>query len=122
MKVTKEFLRNNPNYIFVFGDNQIHKGYKGAASLRDEPNSYGFITKKKPSFKDDAYFKPEEYHPIFLEELQKLELRIRSSVGTVWFISPIGSGLANKYNIWEKVIKKELEKLSEKYQNVRLLW
>lgn len=45
--VTKQFLDNNPNAIFVFGDNLLRVGYGGAAILRDHPQTYGFITKKK---------------------------------------------------------------------------
>lgn len=44
--VTKEFLDQNPNAVFIFGDNRRRLGYGGAASLRDHPQTYGFITKK----------------------------------------------------------------------------
>lgn len=122
MEITKEFLRNNPNYIFVFGDNTLRKGKAGAAKLRDEPNTYGFITKKFPSNRDNAFFTIESYKPIFQEELFKLEMEIRKSQGVVWLLSACGSGLANKYKIWENIIHPEFERLERTYQNVRLLF
>jgi len=52
--MTKEYLRAHPEVIFVFGDNLIHRGKGGAAKLRDEPNTYGFITKKYPNNIDSS--------------------------------------------------------------------
>ena len=56
MIITKEYLRNNLNNMFVFGDNLLRRGYAGAASLRDEPNAYGFITKKAPNNDDKSFY------------------------------------------------------------------
>lgn len=122
MLITKEYLQRNPNHIFVFGDNFLRKGFAGAALLRKEPNTYGFVTKKYPSNEDKSFFKPEEYREIFLKELQKLELEIKKTPNNLWLISPIGSGLANKYNIWEKIIKPEVTKLTDRHNNIRLLF
>ena len=122
MLITKEYLQKNPNHIFVFGDNLLRKGFAGAAILRNEPNTYGFITKKYPSNDDKSFFKPEEYKEFFLKELQKLELEIKKTPNNLWLISSIGSGLANKYNIWEKIIKHDIIKLTERYNNVRILF
>lgn len=122
MKITRNYLQNNPNHIFVFGDNTLRKGKAGAAELRNEPNTYGFITKKFPSNKDNAFFLPTTYEPIFREELFKLEMEIRKSQGVVWLLSPCGSGLANKHGIWEKIIRPEFERLGRDYENVRLLF
>jgi hypothetical protein len=35
MYITKKYLENHPNHIFVFGDNSLRQGKGGAASLRD---------------------------------------------------------------------------------------
>jgi len=122
MLITKEYLRKNPNTIFVYGDNRLRKGFAGAAMFRSEPNTYGFITKKYPNNNDDSFYKPEEYRKVFEKELSKLEFEIRKSPNTLWLISQLGSGLANKFNIWEEVIKKELSKISDRHHNVRLLF
>ncbi len=119
--ISKKYLRDNPDHIFVFGDNKIRRGKKGAAFLRDEPNSYGFITKKIPSYKFDSYYKPKEYKVVFKREILYLKLEIESNPSQTFLITELGSGLANKYKIWEKVIKPGLEEL-RRYSNVVFLW
>lgn len=119
--VSTRYLRENPDHIFVFGDNTIHKGKKGAARHRDEPNSIGFVTKKFPSYDKDAYYKPREYKHVFDKELSKLMNHIESNPKLTFLISRLGSGLANKHKIWEKVICEGLEVL-RKYPNVKFLY
>lgn len=121
MLITKEYLRANPKHIFVFGDNLLRKGYGGAAALRDEPNAYGFITKKAPSNNDKSFYKSEEYKSIFNMELRKLQRYILDCRNYNWLISKIGAGLANKYNIWEKVIEPDIQVL-KKSTNVKFLF
>ncbi|MFW6247319.1 MAG: hypothetical protein ACOC22_04075 [bacterium] len=65
--ITRKYLKENPEHIFVFGDNLLRKGYGGAAKLRDLPNTYGFITKKYPDNKDESFYTPDEYM-IFIKE------------------------------------------------------
>lgn len=119
--ITKEYLKNHPNEIFVFGDNVDRIGLGGAAILRNESNSYGFITKKHPNNDDDSFFTPKEYKPIFKSELNKLIFIISFNKDKIFLISKLGAGLANKYNIFEEVISKNIRVL-EKYNNVKFLW
>lgn len=119
--IGSKFLRENPNHIFVFGDNKLRKGKKGAAIHRDEPNSYGFITKKYPSLKPDAYYKPREYKVVFDKEISKMMDYIENNPHLTFMISQLGSGLANRYHIWEKVIHDGLKCL-QKYPNVVFLF
>jgi len=121
MKITKEYLRNNPIHIFVFGDNTLRKGKGEAAKLRDETNTYGFITKKYPNNQDDSFYKPEEYQNIFDIEFQKLEQEIIDNTDKLFLISKLGGGLANKYHIFEKIIHPRLQKLKI-YSNVMFLY
>jgi len=121
MKITKSYLRNNPNHIFVFGDNLKRKGYGGAAKLRDESNTYGFITKKAPNNNDESFYKPEEYKEKFEVELKRLIKDIENNPDKIYLISQFGSGLANKYGIFQKVIKPGLTYL-KKYNNVKFLY
>lgn len=102
--ITAKFLRENPNVVFVFGDNLIHKGKGGAAKLRDEPNAYGFITKKYPNNQDSSFFTPGDYWHTFLGELSNLHREILMHPDRTYVISKIGAGLANKYGIYEKII------------------
>jgi len=46
MIITAQYLKENPDHIFVFGDNTVRKGFGGAAKFRDFPNTYGFVTLK----------------------------------------------------------------------------
>ena len=54
-------LKENPNKVYLFGDNLLRKGKGGQAIIRDEDNAFGIPTKKKPSTSDDAYFTDNEY-------------------------------------------------------------
>lgn len=122
MNITREFLMQNTNVIFVFGDNLKRVGTGGAAALRDLPNTYGFITKKEPSFNDAAYYRPEEYIKVYQREIDQLKAIIRTSPGKIWYISKLGSGLANKYHIWEEVISKRIKSDLKDYVNIVYLW
>ena len=122
MNVTREYLEANPDKIFVFGDNLTRKGHGGAAALRDCENTYGFVTKKIPSNIDSAFYSVEEYEPVFKKELEKLEVFIQENPDKEFLISKLGSGLANKYLIFENVIYERLVELETKYDNVTLLF
>lgn len=121
MNVTKSYLRQNPNHIFVFGDNLKRKGYGGAAKLRDEPNTFGFITKKAPNNSDGSFYQPEEYREKFEVELRRLKKEIERNPDKTFLISKLGGGLANKYKIFQKVIKPGLKELKQ-YENVQFLY
>ena len=99
--VDKEFLRKNPNCIFVFGDNLERRGKGGAAILRDEPNTYGFITKKEPLGIDTAFFKPDEYQAVYEGEIVKLKKECIRNPSKCYMISKVGAGLANRFGIFE---------------------
>jgi len=121
MFITREYLRENPDHVFVFGDNKLRTGKGGAASLRDEPNTYGFITKKYPNNNAGSFFTPIVYIPVFHEELNKLEREIITNDDKIFLISKLGAGLANRHKIWEEVIRKGLLRLHA-HNNVQLLW
>ena len=56
--IRREDLRENPDKIFLFGDNTIHVGYGGqAGEMRDEPNAIGIPTLKEPGvfFNDNEF-------------------------------------------------------------------
>ena len=109
--ITAEFLKKNPDVIFVFGDNLVRAGKGGAAKLRDEPNTYGFLTKKYPNNKDSSFFHPKEYKKVFYREFLFLIKKIKKNPEKTYIIPKLGSGLANRYFIYEKIIQPNLEKL-----------
>ena len=122
MNITREYLRSHPKEIFVYGDNLKRRGNKGAAELRDEPNTYGFITKKYPSGCDDAFYKPGEYRQIFDMELCRLRMVIMGNPDTTYLISKLGAGLANRFGIFETVIEPKIKTELECLPNVKFLW
>ena len=58
---TIKIVRNNPNCLFVFGDNDIEYGKGGQAIIRDEPNTMGIPTKKYPDNKESSFYSDSEY-------------------------------------------------------------
>lgn len=122
IKITQEFLDTNPNAYFIFGDNLERWGHGGAARLRDHPHAIGFITKKFPDNKDSSFYKPEEYSSVFFEELEKLKRVVETRPDKTFYVSQLGGGLANKYFIWQKLIRHNLVKVLEKYKNVVFCW
>jgi len=121
-EITSDYLREHPDHIFVFGDNRLRQGHGGAAALRDHPNTYGFITKKLPNNEDSSFYTVEEYLPVLLAELWNLNRFIELNPDKTFLISKLGSGLANKYGIWEKLICKRLKSRFSGLPNVRFLW
>lgn len=114
--ITPEWLQQHPEYIFVFGDNLKRFGKGGAAVCRDEPNAYGFITKKYPSNRDDSFYRPTEYEEVFRSEFIKLQQHIIDNPDKIYLISRLGAGLANKYGIYDKVIKGRLIDLANHHK------
>jgi len=112
--ITKEFLDKHPEAIFVFGDNLYRAGHGGAAILREHPQSYGFITKRKPTNNDDAFYDKKSYSCILCSEMRSLKRHITTHQDKTYYISPLGSGLANKHNIWS-IIKPVFEELKKEY-------
>ena len=120
-KITNKYLQENRNHIFVFGDNTDKRGKAGAAALRTEPNTYGFITKKHPNNFDSSFYHPDEYIHVFNQQLSLLIVEIENNPDKTYLISKLGAGLANRYNIWENIIRKGLGHLRH-YKNVEFLY
>ena len=53
---TVDDVRNNPNKLFVYGDNNIKIGRGGQAIIRDEGNTIGIPTKKLPNNDSKSYY------------------------------------------------------------------
>jgi hypothetical protein len=120
--VTEEFLNKDPNAFFVFGDNLESKGTGGAAKLRHHPRAIGFLTKKHPDHQPKSCYTPDEYSKVFFKLLAQLKEHVTKNPSRKFYISKLGAGLANRYMIWELVIKHNLiEELGE-YDNVVFCW
>lgn len=119
--ISENDLDRNPDWIFVFGDNLIRRGTGGAARLRHHPQSYGFVTKKYPDWADASFYTPGEYLPVFEKECAKLVKMIEDNPNKMFIISKLGSNLANKFGIYEAIIRDRLKNLKETYGNVVLM-
>lgn len=61
--ISREYVRANPDKLFLFGDNLERRGFGGqAAAMRGEPNVIGIPTKKSPTYADAAYFTDREFN------------------------------------------------------------
>lgn len=121
--IDRAYLFDNPDHIFVFGDNTVRKGKGGAAALRDMPNTHGFITKKFPSNKSESFYTVEEYKDVFDVELINLERAIKADPSKTFIMSKVGAGLANKHGIWENVIRPLMKiRLRAYAEQIEYLW
>ena len=78
--ITKEMMRDNSHWLFIFGDNASRSGYGGQAKvMRDESNSIGIITKRKPTMNEDAFLLDEDVK-YFIKKNR------RTFVGLLFFI------------------------------------
>lgn len=88
--------RENPDKIYVFGDNLIGKGKRGQAVIRDEPNAFGIPTKRLPCLdRDTCFFSDKEDEFIALTQtLGKLwALKVKGHT-LVFPSNGLGTGLA----------------------------
>lgn len=122
IEVTEEFLNTNPSAYFVFGDNNQRQGLGGAAKLRHHPKAIGFVTKKAPNNEITSFYKPDEYAPLFFDQLRQLEEHVKNNQHHTFYISKLGAGLANRHRIWELVIRHNLIADLENYNNVVFCW
>lgn len=60
--IRREDLRNNPDWIYVFGDNFKRVGLGGqAGEMRGEPNAIGIATKHAPGMQDSDFFHDDQF-------------------------------------------------------------
>lgn len=120
--ITKKFLDENPDYFFIFGDNLDRRGTGGAAVLRFHPQSIGFITKKHPTYKDEDFYHPDEYRAVYLQEIALLHTKMAVNPTKKFLISMVGAGLANRFKIFDEVIKPNIKIDLGQLQNAVFLW
>ncbi len=96
--ISRADLQDNPDKIYVFGDNVERYGYGGQAKeMRGEPNAFGIPTKWAPSMSDDAYFSDRQYNDIVIIldlHFQKLRSHIENGTSVVFPTDGIGTGLS----------------------------
>lgn len=78
--VTKKFsvdiCKKNSKVLFIYGDNQIHEGNGGTATIRGERNAIGISSKKLPSMLEEAFYTDDEYDEnikFFEKDLERIK-------------------------------------------------
>ena len=107
IKISKQYYsveecENNPDHIYVFGDNDIEKGMGGQAIIRNCVNSFGIPTKHLPSmiesddYIDNAFYSDHPYnYANLLEKIIRLHRLNHSRIGTIVFpYDGLGTGLS----------------------------
>ena len=64
----------------------------------------------------------ENMSQIFFEELEKLKKIVKLRPDKTFYVSQIGGGLANKFRIWELLIRDNLVRSLENFSNVVFCW
>ena len=115
-----EDCNNNPDKIYVFGDNLIHKGKGGQAIIRDCRNTYGIPTKRAPSMNSNAFFSDrfDEYEAI-KAKIEKLIIldHCKTDITFVFPTAGLGTGLA-KMNQTSPKLFKYMNKMLHKFFGV----
>lgn len=105
--ITRNQLKEQPDTLFVFGDNMQRRGYGGQAKqMRGEPNAIGIPTKMIPSMHPNAFLTDQHYDQ-WLREAQKDIDRLISHKGPiVWPMDGIGTGLAKLDQTAPRIFKR----------------
>jgi len=96
--ITREFIQRNHHILFVFGDNDIRKGFGGMAKdFRGEPNSLGVRTKKFPGLDKSHFYTDDEYSINTRKILADINDIINKSINYqyIYFPKQIGLGKAH---------------------------
>lgn len=97
---TETLLKNNPNKIYIFGDNLLRYGTGGQATIRFEENSRGIVTKKEPKNNPGSFFTDDDYDEFEYHVKRDIKhILNESDKYTIVFPKDgIGTGLANLKN------------------------
>lgn len=97
-RITRKDLQDNPQALFVFGDNMQRRGMGGQAKeMRGERNAVGIPTKKSPAMTANAFFSDADFPKAQVEidkEFDRLEAHVRAGGVVVYPKDGIGSGSA----------------------------
>lgn len=120
--IYREDLQENPNVLYVFGDNDLRKGRGGqAAEMRDEPNAVGVRTKWTPGTGHGAYFYDSDYEQIIEmidDDLEPIIEALENDRIVVFPLDGIGTGLAYLSENAPEVLKyleTKMEQFKESY-------
>ena len=118
--ITRSFVREHRDHIFLFGDNLARRGFGGqAAQMRAEPNAVGIPTKKLPSNSEEAFFTDKELdqNKIAIDSAFERLYRMSSTVEQIVVVPAHGLGtgraqLDNRAPLTFAYLQKSLRNLS----------
>ena len=93
-RFSRELVENNPDKIFVFGDNLIRKGTGGQAVIRGLENSFGIPTKRLPSMSEDAFFGDRVDEKLGVSSSLEELLLVSKGRTVVFPLDGVGTGMA----------------------------
>jgi hypothetical protein len=91
-------VSDNPNKIFIFGDNNARVGKGGQAIIRDLPNTAGIRTKKGPNNKSVSFYNDNEFEQNcknILDDILSIKAKMLTGKNIVFSSGGYGTGLAN---------------------------
>lgn len=120
--IYRQDLRDNPDWLFIFGDNDLRLGYGGQAKeMRGEPNAVGVRTKWAPGMLPQDFFKDRDYVNIVAMidyDLRKVKEKLQEGGVVVFPLAGLGTGLSQLPERAPRVneyLVKELRKLAETF-------
>lgn len=100
--ITRQFVKDNPDCVFLFGDNVARVGFGGQArEMRGEPNTIGIVTKKRPAWNDTAFFTDSEYEEncrLIDNDFERVDAAAKAGKIIVAPVYGIGTGRAAMRN------------------------
>jgi hypothetical protein len=111
-----ESVMQNPDALYVFGDNTIRKGEAGQAVIRNCPNSLGVCTKRVPSMSEDSFFTDtEEDWKTIKDDLENLKKLSKDFKYIIFPGDGIGTGLSKMPEKCPKNYKKMCAYLKDNF-------
>lgn len=95
--ITREFVRANPEDIFVFGDNAQRRGMRGQAeAMFGEQNAIGVATKWKPYSSEDAFYVEGDTaaRDVVLGDLARIQAALDAGRNVIVPADGLGTGLS----------------------------
>lgn len=98
-RIHRQDLDHNPKVLYVFGDNDVRRGYGGqAGECRGCKNAVGIRVKKYPTLLPNAYYTDEEYEwncEKIAEDFERLFRAVWDGKLVVYPLEGVGTGLAD---------------------------
>lgn len=117
-RIYRSDLQNNPEVLYLFGDNRTRTGLGGQAKeMRGEPNAVGVVTKWEPAMRPASFFTDADYDKVtYLITLDLGPVRKHLREGGVVVIPSDGLGtglseLPKRAPLIHKFLEKSLKEL-----------